>query len=387
MAGTKIPYPSSDNFWSNSPKFLNSPLPISAKKEGEIFSECLYAIDESPEFYDPYSHLNLFLSQIIKKEVQRSKTPRKWSLKIEEELLAKITPIFNLKFPQCRLHATTLKKIWEKISYYSQQLQRQKEAIDQDGKLNVPYLIKESLKNLPEHLSPSYHAHQLASGISECIAIMDGVRPQLSSLTQTIWSMQRHLLTEKQLGHHQSPHDKYDSKDQLIAKTLLEISANNPQITHSELEHKVKEKLPSTSNEWDAKIHMWTLQGDMICRFIRVSAENNLMHLIQQKWKELRAPLPHHTFVSEVCQQHPSNDKLFKQVFILYKHAWYNHFGNPQESSFARFLKWHGHSLFLSETTLSREDLIAKLQEVVSKTLPLIPFDRKQAEAVLRLSR
>ena len=618
MSGTRTPHPSSDNFWSNSSKFVTSSLPISAKKKEKALSDLLCAVDESPEFYDPYSDLNLFLSQIVKEEMQHCGSSKKWSIKIQEELLAKITPDFQTKFPRYRLGISALKKTWEKVSYYSQQIEHQKEAVNEDGKLNTHFFIKENLKSYtsfrnPGRLHPSHYAHQLATKMSECIATLDGERPPLDHLTKMIWSIQRHLLKEQGLQLHRSPYDDYDPIDKLIVKILLEVSVKNPQIGHCELEHKVKEillslhdlpsfssldhmmsnvsaliaeKLYSTSlfhtlflaeqktamnhfirrhnslcktagpcpqlselvrriialyslasglpktlteedvksaalslypeasadrphlpqalyafisaelvlmkseefcrspsyvadaiwaayreatllpslqgkesdileiaiwkslsetegmlerlpyrigqrieeeiagilienptqsfsslvhetagffkrtkdlvqiKEWSAiekKIHIWAIQGDMICRWIRLNSESTLQRLIQQKWKGQPSILPHHTFISEICQEYlksypelaPYSGQLYLRVSILYKYAWYSLFGEETESSFDRFLKWHACSLLFSGTTLDREHLIHQLEEIVHKTLPLVPFDRKQADAVL----
>jgi hypothetical protein len=618
MSETRTPHPSSDNFWSSSSKFVTSSLPISAKKREEAFSNLLSAVDESPEFYDPYSDLNLFLSQKIKQEMQHCGSSKKWSLKIQDQLLIRITPDFQKQFPRYRLGVSALKKTWEKVAYYSHQIQHQKEAINSDGNLNIHFFIKENLKNYtsfknPGHLHPSHYAHQLATKMSECIATIDGIRPQLDHLTKMIWSIQRHLLRGGGMEQYNSPYDEYDQIDKLIVKTILEVNAKDPQIGHDELEHKVKEillslhdmpsfssldhmmgdisaliaeklyatstfhtlflaeqkmainnficrhnwlcktaayhpqlseivrriialytlasGLPKTLSEeavksavfavypnaldnrpnlpqalyafisaelvlmkseefcrspsyvadaiwtiykeatllpllegkekdileiavwksfsqteglleklpyrigqrieqeiagilienptqsfsslvhetvnffkrtkdlvqikkWDEiekKIHIWAIQGDMLCRWIRLSSESTLLRLICQKQKEQRSILPHHTFVSEICQQYlksypelaPYSGQLFLRVGILYKYAWYTLFSLDEESSFDRFLKWHSCSLLFSGAMLGHEHLVHQLEEIVSKTLPLIPFNKKQAESVL----
>lgn len=252
MSGTRTPHPSSDNFWSNSNKYSASSFPIRSKKSEneDPLSEYLSAVDESPEFYDPYSDLNLFLSQKIKQEMQHCVSSKKWSLKLQEELLSKVVPDFRKKFPQYRLGISALKKTWEKVSYYSHQIENQKEALTEEGKLNIHFFIKENLKNYtalknPIHLHPSHFAHQLATKMSECIAAIDGERPQLDQLTKMIWAIQRHLLTGNAPEQYHSPYDDYDKIDILIVKTILEISAKEPQISHNELEHKVKEVLLS----------------------------------------------------------------------------------------------------------------------------------------------
>jgi len=618
MTGTKIPDPSSDNFWSSSQKFVTASIGINNKKDKEdIFSEFLSSVDESPEFYDPYSDLNLFLSQKIKQEMQHCGSSKKWSLKLQEDLIFRIAPDFQKKFPQYRLGVSALKKAWEKITYYSQQIQHQKEAITQDGKLNIHFFIKENLKNYitlkgPIHLHPSHFAHQLAMKMSECIATIDGIRPELEQLTKMIWSIQRHLLAGE-VEQYKSPYDEYDKIDSLIVRSILEITAKDPQIGYNELEHKVKNvllslhELPSFSsldhmqcniaallaeklyassplhtlffteqknainhfirrhtslckvaiphpqlselvrriialytlasnlpkvlsensfkeavlatypessgtrpdlpqalyafisaelvlmkseefcrspsyvaeaiwsayqeatllpmlhgkdsdileiaiwkslseteglleklpyrigqrieeeianilienpsrtfsalvqdtvqffkrmkdlvqikqwNEIEKKIHIWAIQGDMLCRWIRLDPESTLLRMICQKWKDQPSLLPHHTFVSEICQAYLKNypelalyaGQLALRVWILYKYAWYHLFGTNAESSLDRFLKWHSCALLFSGTTLDHDHLVHQLEEIVRKTVPLIPFDRKQADAVL----
>lgn len=208
--------------------------------------ETLYSIDELAEFYDPYSDLNLFLVKKITQEMRHCGNSRKWSLKIQDELLKKISPEFQERFPHYRLGVAALKKTWEKIAYYSQQIQHQKEAITQDGKLNIHFFIRENLKAFPAFknygpLHPSHFAHQLGIKMSECIATIDGVRPKLDHLTKLIWSIQRHLIrgSEKE----RCPYDEYDKIDKLIVKIILEITAKDPQIGYHELEFKVKEAL------------------------------------------------------------------------------------------------------------------------------------------------
>ena len=131
MSETRIPNPSSDNFWANSQKFVTSSIPINPKKKQKELSDLLHAVDESPEFYDPYSDLNLFLSQKIKQEMQHCGCSKKWSVKIQEDLLIKVTPEFQKQFPHYRLGVSALKKTWEKVAYYAEQIEHQKEALSQ----------------------------------------------------------------------------------------------------------------------------------------------------------------------------------------------------------------------------------------------------------------
>jgi len=578
----------------------------------------LSSVDELAEFYDPYSDLNLFLVQKITQEMRHCGNSKKWSLKIQEELLKKISPDFQKKFPRYRLGVAALKKTWEKIAYYSQQIQHQKEAITQDGKLNIHFFIRENLKQFATFknlgpLHPSHYAHQLGMKMSECIATVDGVRPKLDHLTQLIWSIQRHLIPNESPDHFKSPYDEYDKIDKLIVQTILEISAKEPQIGHNELEYKVKEvlhslhdlpsfasidsmignvsallaeklyasssfhhlyfseqktaiihfirrhsalcktnigglhltelvrrimalytlasglpknlsdeeilcavkasyplalsnrpdlpqslyafisaelvlmrneeychspafvshallsayreaillpgidspqmdmleiviwktlsemeglleKLPYRNglrieeeiahilienpkknfsslvnatvqffkrtkelvdikkwNDIERKIHTWVIQGDMVHRWIQLDRDSPLMALICHEWHQSPSRLPHHLFVSRICQeylnQHPEltmyAGQLSQRVWILYKHAWYTLFSCKQESSYERFLKWHALSLRTACPHSSKEQYIEKLQELVKKMLPLVPFDSVHCQQVL----
>jgi len=150
MPGTIKPESSSDSFWpesSNSAKANSENVPFINTRSKECYlKEFLSSVDDSPDFHDPFSDLNLFLSQKIMQEMRESGFAKKWCVKIQEELIEKITPEFQKKFPQYRLGISALRKTWEKIAYYSQQIRHQKEAITQDGKLNIHFFIKENLK-------------------------------------------------------------------------------------------------------------------------------------------------------------------------------------------------------------------------------------------------
>jgi hypothetical protein len=244
MSGAATPKPSSDN--------LSKQAAALSKKKiaGSGYPDFLSSVDEAPDFHDPFSDLSLFLSQKIKQEMEEHGSAKKWSLKIQDELIKKITPDFQKKFPHYRLGIAALRKIWEKISYYSQQIQGEKEATLSDGKLNTHFFIKENLKeyihlNNPYQLQPYHWAHQLAMKVSECIATIDGTRPKLDELTQVIWSVQRHLLANISPTKMKCPYDEFDKIDHLIVKTILEISANEPHLSQPQLQQKVKESIES----------------------------------------------------------------------------------------------------------------------------------------------
>ena len=205
----------------------------------------LHPIDEADDFYDPFSDLSLFLSKKIKGEIDESGSLSKWSGKIEANLLAKILPEFKKKFPRYRLGASALKKVWEKVGYYYEKIQGQKEALKDNGKLNLKYMIRENLKkSFPtENLPPYTIAKQIATKLSECIATLEGNRPEIDQLTKVIWSVQKHLLRDLSPLQTKSPYDEYDKIDKLIVKTQLEITAKGENLDPYMLKREIFKKL------------------------------------------------------------------------------------------------------------------------------------------------
>ena len=225
-------------------RFSKNPSKLIDKSVLDLF----HFSDEHAIFHDPYSELTLFLSQKIKRELHHCSNSKKWSVKLQNELLLKITPEFQKQFPKYRLGISSLKKTWERVRHVSSQIQDQKEALTQDGKLNLAFFIKENLKrsNHLKHtcnLHPYHFAHQLAIKMGECIAVVDGIRPKLDQLTRTIWSLQRHLLPN--LGQEDliSPYDENERIDKLIVKSILEVSSKHHQISQAELKFYVQNAL------------------------------------------------------------------------------------------------------------------------------------------------
>lgn len=204
--------------------------------------------DSLSDFHDPYSDLNLFLSQKIQEELKEQGMTKKWSLYLQEKLIEKITPEFQRKFPKARLRVASLKKLWEKIVYFSTQLQDQKEALTKEGKLNVHFLIKENLKQYFQQTSATdaaspHFAHHLALKISEYVATIDGIRPMLGQLTKMIWASQHHLQKASALPNARSPYEEFDKFDRLIVKSMLEITSKYTHISQKDLESQVKEQI------------------------------------------------------------------------------------------------------------------------------------------------
>ncbi|MBP9840971.1 MAG: hypothetical protein KBC64_00930 [Simkaniaceae bacterium] len=215
-----------------------------SKKEKEHKGH-LFPIDETEEFHDPFSALNLFLSKKIKQELDKSGTARKWSHKIQDELLQTILPEFKEIFPKYRLGGTALKKIWDKVSYYYNTVTTKQGALNQDGRLNLPLMIRENLRTeapLASNLPPYAGAHQIAVKMSECIASLEGECPDLSDLTKTIWAVQKHLIKNLPSREAKSPYEDYDLTDKIVVKTLLEITSSGASHSLEELKGAIQHR-------------------------------------------------------------------------------------------------------------------------------------------------
>ncbi|MBI3212114.1 MAG: hypothetical protein HYZ47_05510, partial [Simkania negevensis] len=202
--------------------------------------ELLSPAFESSDFYDPFSDLSLFLSKKIKGELQKTGSSKKWSGKIESHLLAKILPEFKQKFPNYRLGVAALRKVWEKVSYYYEKIQNQTGALQENGTLDLYFMIRENLKekggeNPPLNLPPYHFAHQVALKVGECMATFEGVRPDTIHLVKLIWSAQKHLLRGLSSQNAKSPYEDFDPLDKLVVKTQLEVSSEEKGLSYEKL--------------------------------------------------------------------------------------------------------------------------------------------------------
>ena len=364
-----------------------------------------HPIDESPDLHDPYSELNLFLTRKVKEEFKNAGTAKKWSVYIQEKLIEKISPEFKKKFPHYRLGVSALKKVWEKVAYFSQAFENQKEALTKEGKLNLGFLIRENLKQfLGIKKSFSFHpyllAQQLALKISECLAAYDGIRPMMQHITKTIWAVERHLIPPVQVPAMANPYDEFDTWDKLIIKFMLEATGKNPKLSQEELQAQVREalyalkdnpplekeiinllidnpdqgldsaaeaaqeffkkaKALTASANWievEHKINLWTVQGDLVYRCLRIENNQLLEHLRQKGTVE--DYIEKYPFLADFVLQ------AEVRAEILSKFEWYAA-SPPTQSTVERFFEWH-HGLTPEE-----------LEELCKKQLPLLPFDRK----------
>ncbi|MCH9621942.1 MAG: hypothetical protein S4CHLAM20_13730 [Chlamydiia bacterium] len=205
----------------------------------------LYPVEEIGEFHDPFSELSLFLAKRLKKEITKNNHPKKWSHQIQKTLLAEVLPEFRQHFPHYRLGISALKKTWEKIHYYVKYLEKHYDY-NQNGKLDISYLIRENLslffeKELPPSHTSFHFAHHITGKISECIAAIDGESVEKSKLTKIIWAMQKQLIPN--FDKASSPYESIDTLDKLLIRFQLELIAEHPLLPQKELQEKLHRKI------------------------------------------------------------------------------------------------------------------------------------------------
>lgn len=205
----------------------------------------LYPVEEATEFHDPFSELSLFLAKRLKKEITKNNHSKKWSQQIQKTLLAEVLPEFRQHFPHYRLGISALKKTWEKIHYYVKYLEKHYDY-NQNGKLDISYLIRENLslffeKELPSSHTSFHFAHHITGKISECIAAIDGESVEKSRLTKIIWAMQKQLIPN--FDKASSPYESIDTLDKLLIRFQLELIAENPLLPQKELQEKLFRKI------------------------------------------------------------------------------------------------------------------------------------------------
>lgn len=266
-----------DTNWQNT---VQSRSIQNVKKQALNANAFLYPIDESEEFFDPFSELSLFLAKKISSVISAEKTQKQWSTKLQKLLLDKILPEFQKKFPKYRLGGSSLKKTYEKVSYYYQKMQKEADAFCEDGSLDLNYLIRENLKYSPASqtlhgVHPYNYSHQLAVKISECIAVLDGKKIPLDHLTKTIWSVQKHLLSQTD-AIQKAPFEKHDLVDKLLIRHVLQIVQENPHINQESLStfafEKVKDygKLQKLRQMESMKPIICMLLSDMVLKDLSI---------------------------------------------------------------------------------------------------------------------
>ena len=129
---------------------------------------------------------------------------------------------------------------------------------------------------------------------------------------------------------------------------------------------------------------MWTSQGDLIYRFVRIE-ESPILKLICHLWDDSADV---NSLVAEITQiyllQHaillPYSPQVLAKVHMLYRFAWYTLFSSPHESTFDRLIAWHCRL----KRSLSLTEKVHYLADVCRERFPLIPVDLTYLKAAAR---
>lgn len=360
--------------------------PFFSAESGDSLSA--HPINEAEDFYDPFSDLNLYLSKKIRGEIQKSGSPKNWSSKIEASLLAKILPEFKEKFPKYRLGARALKKVWEKVSYYYEKLQGQKEALQEDGKLNLKLMIRENLRSASplRHLPPYAIAQQIAVKISECIAALEGKRPQMDHLTRMIWSVQKHLIRDLSPLQAKSPYDEYDKLDKLIVKAQLEHSSQKETLAPHVLKKAMVEELKSYQEvKTLSKESQLTSTLSMILAEKLYSSSLINCHFSLKERKTIEAFVKHQIEMGKFNSQLNTDEhrlELIQRILALYTIAE----ELPKEISEKELREWIEKLQALSgeKGTPLPADIDQSLYVFITAELHLLPDSEEGVEPILK---
>lgn len=319
------------------------------------------SINEAPDFHDPFSDLSLFLARQVRKKLEMERTGRSWSAHIQDELVRWILPEFEKLFPKYLLSTSALKRVWEKGSFYLQQLENQPCSMHPDGSVDLEVMIRENFRSYetlasPYSKQPYFYAQHLAMKVSECVATLDGIRLDLHELTCCIWHVQKHLSRLSNLDQLRTPFDEKNEEDEKIVQLLLDTTASTPTLTIEQLREAIRSKLGE--NTTDERIERWVLQGDMVARSIRLPqmhprlvAARDALALLLKKPGALLTEIP-------------------VSLQTAAKLVWYNEMFPPTRPTWERWLLWHALLPLSTECSSALFTLLTRC----SRSLPWVPF-------------
>jgi len=164
---------------------------------------------------------------------------------------------------------------------------------------------------------------------------------------------------------------------QRIEEEIAGILIDNPKKGFSDVVYETiqffkRVKELALCKKWDEierKVHCWTLQGDLLCRFLHLDADSLLIKLIREKVKD---GLTHQALVGEttLCflRAYPELTiylpQLTRRIWTCYKYAWYALLARAEESSLDRLIQWHGDR--------------GRLEEIVRRSLPLFSLPEEK---------
>lgn len=157
------------------------------------------------------------------------------------------------------------------------------------------------------------------------------------------------------------------------------------------LSRKSVEEESALWEEIDHKIYLWTIQNDMLCRWIHFDPHLALLKIIKTLWalhKHDETKVHHTHFIQEVFDvftqttpcMHLNAHLLRTRISLLYKYFWYHDLSAADESSLDRFVKWHLQDIRHQHKGHLVEEQKTLLEYRVAKLLPLTPLSKRLLE-------
>lgn len=129
------------------------------------------------------------------------------------------------------------------------------------------------------------------------------------------------------------------------------------------------------------KIAHFSSQNELVLDQLKISVDHPLVKLVRKATLKEDALTLHPKEVEVISKkflkEHPllsAYEKFYEKEIIFYHKAlWYNPAKKGQKPALERFYQWHYELLRKENPDLKGHDLIKKMEEVTTKTLPLLP--------------
>lgn len=206
-------------------------------------TSCPTTFDTIQSIKDPFSDLSLFVAKKMKEEI--IKTPRGTPLSshLSSVLLEQLSSEIKRRFPKYTLGNSVLKSAWDKVQYYLRLVSDQRSLWTGNGTLSIPMMVRQNFHNRISTLSLKSasdqfnQAEEVALSISECVAALDHMRPDLAYITRFSYQIGSHFYPKKELLT-KSPFE-IDAYDRFFTRLILEES--HLMLSCEKMVHRIKD--------------------------------------------------------------------------------------------------------------------------------------------------
>jgi hypothetical protein len=129
------------------------------------------------------------------------------------------------------------------------------------------------------------------------------------------------------------------------------------------------------------KIAHFSSQNELVLDQLKISVDHPLVKLIRKATQKEDVLTLHpkevEVILKKFLKEHPlliAYEKFYEKEIVFYHKAlWYNPTKKGQKPALERFYQWHYELLRKENPHLKGSDLIKKMEEITTKTLPLLP--------------